>query len=208
MNINIILEQPHYWVVFKPAGLLTETDRSDEPSLETELLKLEQLKRFDKAYVRVIHRLDKWVGGLVLVARRKSAHVAFQQMVEAGQFQKTYHAFVSKPLPHPTGELSHWIARDPSGKKATVSSKKRPDSRLATLKYILLKDNHYEITLKTGRYHQIRAQLAFMGSPIIGDTLYTQRGLPPQNPIKLYAVALGFNDPATGVWQDISFMPY
>ncbi len=112
-----------------------------------------------------------------------------------------YHAVTEVRPPAETGTLSHWLKKDPEGRKAIITEKEQRGSQFCKLEYKVLetkgKNTLLEIRPQSGRFHQIRAQLAFIGCPIAGDVLYG--GKPwREHEIKLHAVRLTCRHPKTG----------
>jgi len=158
----VIFEDNHLVAANKPAGLLTQSDDSGRPSLESQL-------REQHRFLHAVFRLDRVASGLVLFARSSKALSRLGDQQRRRQLHKTYLAIVAGTPPEAaTWEdlLVHddYRARiDPSGKPAKLTF-----ARIASRKgYSLL-----SIELHTGRYHQIRCQMAAHGHPIVGDTKY------------------------------------
>lgn len=158
----------HLLVVVKPAGLLTQPSPTSIDSLE-ERAKAYLKKHFDKpgaVYLHAVHRLDKPVSGIVLFARTSKALSRLQAQQRAREIRKIYFAKVD-PIPKKKrGELRHKLHH--GSHKAQVSKK----GKEAVLTYEVMEDGWLRIELLTGRYHQIRAQLSAIGSPIVGDEKY------------------------------------
>lgn len=186
-------------VVNKPAGLLVEHN-SRFPSVEdwgwTHVRTLP-----GKNYLGIVHRLDRAVSGALALAKRKSALRALQEQFTRREVRKLYWAICSAPPPEPSGTLTHWLKKDQAGKRALLYNTPHPGAVEVQLRYRLLHratpSYLLEIDLLTGKFHQIRAQLAAVGCPILGDTRY---GSPlPYLPeaIALHARRLDFTDPLT-----------
>lgn len=187
--MDVIYEDNHLLVVDKPAGIPTQPNDSGSQNLE-EMAKA-YLKR---PYLHAVHRLDKPVRGLVLFAKTSKALSRLNAAMRAGKFEKIYYARVD-PLPKKeSGTLIHYLIR--GEQKTEVVSKDVKGSKEARLHFRILEENLLEIRLDTGRKHQIRAQLAAIGSPIIGDSKYGSSL--SGNGIELYAAKLAFPHPITG----------
>lgn len=117
---------------------------------------------------------------------------------ERREVEKTYRAVVEKAPEASIGVLSHWLKRDETGKKALVFDQEKPDTQPCESTYTLLETNGaqalLEIRPRTGRFHQIRAQLAHIGCPIVGDVLYGG-SFWREHEIKLHAHRLTFTHP-------------
>jgi 23S rRNA pseudouridine1911/1915/1917 synthase len=148
-----------------------------------------------------LHYIDRAVEGLVLFACKKSVFTQLQQQMQKGDFKKVYLAkcegdFSNAQLPF---ILKNHHSRTPDGKKAIISLDAKKESKYCAIK-ILESSPYVKIELITGRFHQIRAQLAFLGKPIVGDLLYSKNSLNVKSPesIQLCAAELSFFDPKTG----------
>ncbi len=208
--MNILFEDYYLLAVNKPAGLSSESGKERHPSAEQEALfyftqqlqKASASKRLKATpYLRAVHRLDRAASGILVFAKTKSALVNLMEQFEKREVEKVYLALVEKRPPQETGTLSHWLKKDPEGRRALISDQQVRNSQSCALDYQLLeprgKNFLLEVRPHTGRFHQIRAQLAHIGCPIAGDVLYC--GLPwKENQIKLHACRLVFKHPKTG----------
>lgn len=183
----------HILIVDKPPGLSTQSHGKE--SLE-EWAKEYLKKRFNKpgrVFLEPIHRLDTPVGGLVLFARTSKALSRLQQQQRERNITKIYRALIKGSL-LPEGKLIHNLVH--GDRKAIVSE----EGKRCELSYKTLKtDQHHslvEITLTTGRYHQIRAQFSAIGHPILGDRKYGSKETFPTG-IALSHVSLSFIHPVT-----------
>jgi len=180
----------HILVAEKPAGIATQPDFTD-------MVKVWVKKTYNKpgaVFLHPVHRLDKAVSGLVLFARTSKALSRLQAMMREHQIKKTYLALVEGKLPAKEGTLVHKLSH------STLRAKVDPNGKEAILHYKVIKQENdstlLEIHLVTGRYHQIRAQLAAIGCPIIGDEKYGSKKPWPKG-IALKATGLQFEHPVT-----------
>ena len=202
MNIknHILFEDKHILVIDKPAGLQVERDRFGHPSLEEDVANyLEKYHR--NHYVGIVHRIDRPVNGVIVLAKTLSLLKLLQrQMMEDG-WVKIYRAVVVGAMPSPMGKLEHYLLKDTKQKKAIIFEDEQPETKKSSLHYAVLEEKDerslLEIQLITGRYHQIRAQLGHIGRAIIGDRLYGST-IELENKIMLQAYSLSFNHPKTG----------
>lgn len=168
--MEILYCDNHLLVLNKPAGLLTQPNESSDDSLEAfgkRFLK-EKFNKPGDVYLEPVHRLDRPVSGVLLFARTSKAISRLHEMQRERIFQKRYYAVAEGRLVD--GEFidylshgSHHAFIDPQGKRAHLTYSVLREMEHSTL---------LEITLKTGLYHQIRAQFSHHGHPILGDRKY------------------------------------
>lgn len=201
--MDIIYEDNHLLVVNKPAGLLTQPSGTDQDSLEQQAKQYikEQYQKPGNVFLEAVHRLDKPVSGLVVFARTSKALSRLQAAMRAKKYTKIYTALVEGEIKNAEGVLEHYLIHDDF--KATVAAKGNPEAKLARLHYKVLKfdkgNSLLEIELDTGRYHQIRAQLATIGHPIVGDAKYGSKKQFFADTIALHHKSIAFPHPVTGV---------
>ncbi len=202
MNIEnyILFEDKDIIVIDKPAGLQAERDRFGHPSLEEEVQNyLEKYHR--NHYLGIVHRLDRPVCGVIIMAKKLSTLKKLQIQMQEDEWEKIYRGWVHGTLKSSMGKLEHFLVKDPKQKKALIYNEYQPEAKSCSLRYAVLdeKDGNtlLEVQLITGRYHQIRAQLGFIGNPIIGDQLYGS-SIKLENKIMLQAYGLHINHPVTG----------
>jgi 23S rRNA pseudouridine1911/1915/1917 synthase len=197
--LDILQEGPGWAVVNKPAGIATERHfQYDTVEARAQV----QWKREGAAkppFVGIVHRLDRVTSGALLLARKKSTLVKLNGYFADRRSEKTYWAVTSSALPDPQGELHDYLLRDATRKQAVVSRRPVPGGKEALLTYELLhteNDLHlYSLRPTTGRFHQLRAQLAAAGAPIFGDATYGSDRLLGAHRIALHARTLSFPGP-------------
>ena len=198
MKTEILYEDTHLFVVRKPFGLATQTARSTEPDMVSEL------KKYTKGgYIGLIHRLDQPVEGLLVVARNPMTASKLNKQLQSMSLGKEYLAVVCGTLPEKEGKLLHYLKKDQNN-MAVVSSEKDPLAKKAVLHYKVLGKTELSkellsegdllpnggihtdgkvvekgpvlslvsVTIETGRFHQIRSQFAAIGTPLLGDRKY------------------------------------
>ncbi len=201
MKTDILYEDDELIVCYKPAGLPTQTGQITKPDLVSELKNYLSKKGGD-SYVGVIHRLDQPVEGILVFAKNQKAAADLSSQVRERQIVKIYRAVVCGEVPD-KGVLEDELIKDNKTKKAQVLAQPSGQSKHARLSYERLYTDGevslVEITLETGRYHQIRAQFANDGHPLVGDRKYG--GAAPQGwenlPLALCAIRLEFEHPTT-----------
>jgi RluA family pseudouridine synthase len=186
-------------VVNKPQGLMVEEAARGQLSVIRFLKKEFALDLRGNNIMQNVHRLDKPVSGTLLIARKRSVLKILNEQFATREIGKTYLAIVSTPPPTPEGELRHWLIKDEEGKRANITDARTQLSVEVKLNYRTIKEKNgktlLEIDLLTGKYHQIRAQLAHIGSPIIGDEKYGSTEKYIDGALALHASKLTFKHP-------------
>ncbi|MBR5094442.1 MAG: RluA family pseudouridine synthase [Oscillospiraceae bacterium] len=200
--VEIVYRDEQILVCVKPAGILS----TDEPGGLPELLRQELGAGY--ADLRTVHRLDRVVSGLMVLARGASAASALSRQIREGSFGKVYLAVVHGTLPE-TGSLRDLLRRDKARKMTFVADAPGKDVQEALLDYRSLGRAEglslVKIRLRTGRTHQIRCQFAAHGWPLAGERKYDTREDPW--PLALWSAALGFRHPATGEELRFALLP-
>lgn len=188
-------------IVNKPSGMLTQGDSTgDKPLSEhaKEYLRV-KYKKPGNVFAGVVHRLDRPVSGVVVVARTSKALERMNKLFRDRKVQKTYWAIVKRKPPHNKGKLVHWLRKDASKNKVFGYTEEQDGASRAELVYRLLGklNDHYllEVQPLTGRPHQIRIQLSSMGCPIRGDIKYGFSKPNEDGSINLHARKIYFQHP-------------
>lgn len=204
----IVKETPDWIVVNKPAGLLVHPDSQQKEGTLIDLL-IEHFPPLakvgeDPERPGIVHRLDKDVSGLMVVAKTQDAFDDLKRQFSHHETKKVYLALVLGAPPKEEGDIRFRIAR--SGTKARMAARPESESRgkaawshykviKKTKKYSLL-----QVEILSGRTHQIRAHLFALGCPVVGDELYKSkekgRGTEDVGRIMLQSIELAFNDPS------------
>lgn len=200
--LDILYLDNHLIAVAKPAGLLTQSESKDAPSLlemTREWIK-KKYKKPGNVYLGLVHRLDRNVSGAILFARTSKAAGRLSKQFRERTVQKYYRAAVEGTLKNKQGTLTHYLRKEKS-LKSTVFPRPAPGAKKSELVYKVAESSKtasiLEIELKTGRFHQIRAQLSFLGHPVIGDVKYGASAALPEKQIALYAHKLIFLHPVS-----------
>lgn len=183
--MKVVYEDNHIIIVNKCSGEIVQGDKTgDKPLSDTvkEYIK-QKYNKPGNVFLGVVHRLDRPVSGLVVFAKTSKALSRLNDMFRTGDVHKTYWAVVKRRDIAMEGTLTDWLTRNERQNKSYAHEREVPGAKKAVLKYKVraVADNYMliEVTLLTGRHHQIRCQLAHMGCPIKGDLKY---GAPRSNP--------------------------
>lgn len=199
---RIIYIDNHLIAVTKPAGLLTQPDRNTDESLidQTRQWIKEKYNKPNNIFLGLVHRLDRNVSGVVLFARTSKAASRLSKQFREGTPKKHYRAIVLGKLKEEHTTLVHYLRKEKS-LRATVFPRETPTAKRSELSYKVINSlenkSLLEVSLSTGRFHQIRAQMAFIGHPIIGDVKYGAPEPLPNQEIALYAHKLVFSHPVS-----------
>ena len=200
---QIVYEDNHMMVINKKAGQLVQGDKTGDLSL-LELIKDFIKKRDDKpgnVFLGLVHRIDRPTSGLVIYAKTSKALSRLTQMVKNREVKKTYWAVVGKEMISNSQRLVHYLKKNEKNNKAIVFPKATEGAKESILTYSLIKtlENYLllEVDLETGRHHQIRCQLAKIGSPIKGDLKYGAERSNPDGSISLHARSISFIHPVS-----------
>ncbi|WP_440432698.1 pseudouridine synthase [Prevotella sp.] len=183
--MKVVYEDNHIIIVNKCSGEIVQGDKTgDKPLSDTvkEYIK-QKYNKPGNVFLGVVHRLDRPVSGLVVFAKTSKALSRLNDMFRTGDVHKTYWAIVKRRDIATEGTLTDWLTRNERQNKSYAHEREVPGAKKAVLKYKVraVADNYMliEVTLLTGRHHQIRCQLSHMGCPIKGDLKY---GAPRSNP--------------------------
>ena len=202
-NLQILHEDNHLIVVNKRVGDIVQGDKTGDKPLSDvvkEYIK-EKYNKPGEVFLGVVHRLDRPTTGIVVFARTSKALSRMNELFSNRETQKTYWAVVKNKPVKSQDKLVHYIKRNEKNNTSKAHLNEVPDSKLASLEYKIIKElTNYtalEIELHTGRHHQIRAQLAAIGSPIKGDLKYGFDRSNPDGGIHLHARKLCFTHPVS-----------
>ena len=174
---EILYEDNHVIVAVKPQNMPSQADASRDMDFLTLLKQYikEKYKKPGAVYLGLVHRLDRPAGGVMVFARTSKAAARLSAQVRDRSFQKQYYAVVANGLPL-EGTLSDALLKDSRTNMTRVVPPGTQGAKQAELSYrILQKEENYllaDISLKTGRPHQIRVQFSHAGAPLVGDAKY------------------------------------
>lgn len=191
MHTVIRYEDEHIIVAYKPTGLATQTAKVGQADMVSELK-----NHLKGGYVGVVHRLDQPVEGLLVFAKSKTAAAALSSQLQKGILNKHYYAVVCGKPECGKGELVDYLRRTADNRAEIVDMERvdmtgaKPagmtgdkhvnvtDAKIAKLQFEVLAQSEQkgisllDIHITTGRFHQIRAQMAHAGFPLLGDVKY------------------------------------
>ncbi len=216
----VLYEDNHLLVVNKAAGVLVQGDATGDVPL------VDQCKAYIKSkyqkpgmvFLGVVHRLDRPVTGVVVLTRTSKALERMNALFRERETSKTYLAIVKQKPSEPEGTLIHWLIKDERNNKTTAYRKDTPGALKSELNYSIhaSANGHWMLRVEplTGRSHQIRVQLASMGSVICGDLKYGDDQANEDGSIYLHARRISFIHPVkkervtfeaplpeTGMWK-------
>lgn len=217
-RLKVLYEDNHLIVAVKEPDVLSQGDASGDVDMTT-IIKEYIKEKYHKpggVYLGLVSRLDRRVGGLMVFARTSKAAARFSRAIRDREFRKDYLAIVAGET-NASGELTDYLVktRKQGRMVATAAESADETARLATLKYRKIKTFRYDgkifsvllVNLVTGRYNQIRAQLALAGHPIVGDFKYGYRGNNYDDRLGLFCCRLAFRHPTTNALLDIRCLP-
>jgi 23S rRNA pseudouridine1911/1915/1917 synthase len=198
INIDVLYEDNHIIAVWKPAGILAQSDDSKEKSLfdlVKEYLKI-KYKKPGNVFLGLVHRLDRPVSGIMLFAKTSKGASRLSEQFRNGVIEKKYTAIVHGSFQKQNGNIESIISKDESSRKSFIRKTANKHSKEAFLSYKVIKkigeNSVVEVYPQTGKFHQIRAQMASIGHPIIGDVKYGSNEKLKNGEIMLSASAISF----------------
>lgn len=199
--IDIIYSDEKILVCIKPCGVLSADEAGGLPELLREQTGFENIK--------TVHRLDRVVGGVMALARTRAAAATLSAQIAEGSFHKEYLAVINGALQPPEGTLCDLLCRDRARRMTFVTDLPSKDAQEAALDYETIgragELSLLRITLRTGRTHQIRAQLSSRGFPLVGDRKYGDENAVCE--IALFSHKISFFHPKTGEMMCFSASP-
>ena len=199
--MEVLYEDNHLIAVNKPVGMLVHGDSTGDRTLSDEV-KAYIKKKYKKpgdVFLGVIHRIDRPVSGVVVFARTSKALARMNEKIKNREIKKWYSAIVWERPDEFEGRLVHYILKDHKKNTVKAYNKEKKGSKHAILNYRFEAEvSHYiklDIDLETGRPHQIRAQLAAIGCPIVGDRKYGYHKFNEDKSVCLHCREMKFDHP-------------
>jgi len=202
-ELQVVYEDNHLLVVVKPHRALIQSDHLGTPTffmLVCKWLK-EKYKKPGNVYLGLVHRLDRPASGLMVFAKTSKAASRLSEQIRQRKMEKNYEVIVEGVLAPASGSCAHYLRSAEGSGTTQVFLEETNETKRAELKYKVLHQNSrhslLEIEMKTGRRHQIRAQMAFLGFPILGDGKYGAKNNFKEGSIALVATRLAFQHPTS-----------
>lgn len=216
---DLIVEETGEWLVIdKPAGLLVHPDAKTKEGTLVDLLiehdpKIAKIGE-DPERPGIVHRLDREVSGLMVIAKTQRAYDSLKQQFSGRVTEKRYLALVHGELPAEEGDIKFRIARSSSKARMAARPSHEEEGKAAWTHYVVRERFRgatlAEIEIYSGRTHQIRAHLHALGCPVIGDELYTlkktDRNITAPR-LLLQSISLAFRDPITNEEKRFTLAP-
>ena len=201
--MEILYQDSDILVCIKPARVLSTDEPGGLPGLVREAL------GDPDADVRTVHRLDRVVSGVMVLARSANAASELSRQIREDQFRKEYLAVVHGKPENPEGTLRDLLARDKARRMTFVADAPGKGVQEAALSYRVLEYadgmSLVRVRLHTGRTHQIRVQFSSRGMPLVGERKYAVWNDPCE--LALWSAKIGFYHPGTGEWVEFSKEP-
>ena len=197
MSLEVLYEDNHVIVCYKPAGILSQADNTGDMDMLT-LIKDYLKKRYNKegnVFVGLVHRLDRMTSGVMVFAKTSKGAMRLSNDIASGNFFKEYLAVCEGNIENfDETTLVDYLEKDEKNNKSFIS--KNGKEAVLSYKVITNKNNKslVKVKLKTGRHHQIRVQMSNIGHPLYGDIKY---GSPHKDNLALQAYKLSFYQPVS-----------
>jgi len=198
---DILFEDNHLIVVNKMSGILVQGDKTGDISLLDQIKKYLKIKykKSGKVFLGLVHRIDRPTSGVVIFAKTSKSLIRLNKQFQERKIKKTYWAITEKKNNLKSHTIRNWLKKNKKQNKSYVYHNKIEGSKIAELKFSLLKvlKNYMllEINPITGRHHQIRAQLSDFGMVIKGDVKYGNKRNNLDGSIDLHAKNINFEHP-------------
>lgn len=198
--IKVLYEDNQVLVVNKEQNVPTQADESGDDDLLT-MCKEYIKKKYNKpgnVFLGLVHRLDRPTGGIIVFARTTKSASRLSEQIRTNSFEKRYVAVVEGVVKNRIGHLVNYLKKDEKNNKVYVCPKLEEGAKKAELDYKVI-DEHdnltlVDVSLLTGRSHQIRVQFSTLGNPIVSDVKYGAKQKITKN-LSLWAYKLSFKHP-------------
>ena len=206
IDIDVVYEDSDLLVINKASGMVVHPAPGHySHTLVNALLYRFQISGGEKNRPGIVHRLDKDTSGLMMVAKGEKTHEKLSRMIANKEVERHYLAIVDGVIKHDTGTIDAPIGRDPNNRQKMAVTDVNGKEAITHFRVLETFTNHtlVECILETGRTHQIRVHMSFIGHPLLGDTVYG----PKKQPFSLcgqalHAKVLGFIHPTTKKYME------
>lgn len=212
-NLVVLYEDNHIIVVVKPQNVPSQADESKDMDMQTAIKKylIEKYNKPGAAYLGLVHRLDRPTGGVMVFAKTSKAAERLCNQIKTGEFEKEYLCVTCGVPKNKQDTLVHYLAKDELNNKVSVVPMATEGAKKAVLHYDVLESfggfSLLKVRLETGRSHQIRTQLSFIGCPLFGDVKYGANEKSRGFNLALWATKLTFIHPTTKEKQTFIVYP-
>ena len=201
-DLVVLHEDNHIIVVMKPQGVPSCEDESKDKDMLTvvrEHIK-ERENKSGNVYVGLVHRLDRPTGGVMVFAKSSKAAARLSEQMKTGDFEKKYAAVLTGTPREKDATLTNYLKKNPINNMVYVCPQGTEGAKFAELEYNILEEKNglslALVKLHTGRSHQIRVQMANIGTPVYGDMRYGGEKA-KKGKLALWAVSLSFTHPVS-----------
>lgn len=199
--LDIVYEDKYLLVINKPSGMVVHPASGNyHGTMVNALIYRFELSSKDPIRPGIVHRIDKDTSGLLVVAKDDYTHELLSDMISKKEVERIYYALVDGIIPHETGTIDAPIGRDPNNRqkmKVTDINSKNAVTHFRVLKRYSTNQTLIECKLETGRTHQIRVHMAYIGYPIYNDPVYGKTKHPSSFGQFLHSKRLKFIHPIT-----------
>ena len=195
--IDIVYENDDLLIINKPSGMVVHPAPGNYDNTLVNALLGKYALSSDTLRPGIVHRLDKDTSGLMLVAKNDWAHDKLSKMIKEKQVKRTYLALVSGVINHETGTIDAPIGRDAKTREKMMVTDINSKNAITHFKVIKRFNKHtlIECYLETGRTHQIRVHMAYIGYPIVNDFIYGKEKIDKEFGQLLHSKRIEFNNP-------------
>lgn len=178
-GVELLYEDADILVCIKPAGVASQTRKTGQQDMVS-ILRNARHEKGEEPYIGLVHRLDQPVEGILVFGKHAKSTAALSRQLSQGSFSKIYLAVALGDMPLREGRLQDYLKKDGRSNLSSIARKGDPLAKKAELLYQVLEtdasqspaQNLVRIQLLTGRHHQIRVQMAHLGTPLAGDAKY------------------------------------
>ncbi len=201
-DLTVLYEDNHVIVVLKPQNVPSCEDESKDADLLTVIKEhvKERERKTGNVYVGLVHRLDRPTGGVMVYAKSSKAAARLSEQMKTGDFEKKYAAVLVGSPREKKATLTNYLKKNSINNMVYVCPMGTEGAKFAELEYKILEEKDglslAEIKLHTGRSHQIRVQMANLGTPVYGDMRYGGEKA-KKGKLSLWAVSLAFTHPVS-----------